>query len=32
MTELLANVFVTVTANVLTHFVCKWLDGHRKDS
>jgi len=30
MTEVILNTFVTVAANVIGYYICKWLDGHGK--
>jgi len=28
--DIFINLFVSVTANVIGFFLCKWLDGHTK--
>ena len=28
--EILTSIFVAVAAGVISHYICKWLDGHGK--
>lgn len=25
----LARIFVSIAVNVISHYICKWLDGHK---
>ena len=30
MESFLITLFISVIAGVIAHYICKWLDGHRK--